>query len=73
MVRRLGVEEVIAYTKISHYELGIREPSLPILLKNAEVAGVCVDVHINDKLKLPAKLPSVPKHGSHCRGKDGAS
>lgn len=62
MLRRLGVEDIISYTKISHYELGLRLPSFPLLLRYAEVAGVCTDVLINDSLELPSKLPNVPKH-----------
>jgi transcriptional regulator with XRE-family HTH domain len=62
MVKRLGVEDEIAYTKISHYELGVREPTLPILLEYAKVAGVCVDVLIDDSRSLPLRLPSTPRH-----------
>jgi transcriptional regulator with XRE-family HTH domain len=62
MLKRLGVEDVITYTKISHYELGRREPTLPILLEYARAAGVCVDILIDDKRKLPSKLPSTPRH-----------
>jgi transcriptional regulator with XRE-family HTH domain len=62
LLRRLGFEEVIIYNRISEYELGKNEPPLPILLRYAEVAGVCVDVLINDKLDLPSKLPTKPKH-----------
>ncbi len=62
MVKRLGIEGEIAYNKISHYELGTREPPLPVLLKYAEVACVWVDVLIDDELDLPEKLPSVTKH-----------
>lgn len=62
LLRRLGLEDVISYKKISDYERGEREPSLITLLRYAEVAGVCVDVLINDKLNLPAKLPAKPKH-----------
>jgi hypothetical protein len=40
----------------------MREPSLVILLQYARVAGVCVDVLIDDALNLPVKLPSKPKH-----------
>ena len=61
MLSRLGVSELIDYTKISGYERGEREPPLPILLRYAEVAGVWVDVLINDKLDLPAKLPTAKK------------
>ncbi len=62
LLRRLGLEEVISYKKISDYERGQREPSLTILLEYAHVAGVCVDVLIDDRLDLPAKLPAKPKH-----------
>ena len=47
---------------VSGYELGTREPPLPILLKYARLAGVCVEVLIDDKLDLPAELPAKPKH-----------
>jgi transcriptional regulator with XRE-family HTH domain len=52
----------IHYSRISEYELGKNEPALPILLRYAQIAGVCVDVLINDSLDLPAKLPAKPKH-----------
>lgn len=52
----------IHYSRISEYELGKNEPPLPILLRYAEIAGICVDVLINDKLDLPDKLPGKPKH-----------
>jgi transcriptional regulator with XRE-family HTH domain len=47
---------------ISEYELGKREPPLLVLLKYAEAAGVCLDLLANDKLDLPDKLPTKPKH-----------
>jgi transcriptional regulator with XRE-family HTH domain len=56
--RRLGVEHLIDYTKISTYELGKREPPLMILLEYARLANVYVDVLIDDALDLPDKLPS---------------
>jgi transcriptional regulator with XRE-family HTH domain len=62
MLRRLGLEESMKHTRISEYELGIREPSLITLLQYARVAGICVDVLIDDKTDLPTKLPSRPKH-----------
>jgi transcriptional regulator with XRE-family HTH domain len=62
MVRRMGAEELIGQNTISEYELGKREPPLPILLKYAEAAGVCLDVLANDNLDLPSKLPAKPKH-----------
>ena len=62
LIRRLGLEDVIYQSNVSGYESGEREPPLPILLKYAEVAGVCTDTLINDKLDLPTKLPAKPKH-----------
>lgn len=62
LIRQMGAEELIAQNTISEYELGKREPSLVILLKYAEVAGVCLDVLANDEIDLPARLPAKPKH-----------
>jgi transcriptional regulator with XRE-family HTH domain len=62
MLKLLRFEKLIIYNRISEYELGKNEPPLPILLRYAEVAGICVDMLINDKVELPAKLPSKPKH-----------
>jgi len=61
MVRRLDVEGIVA-SQISEFESSKREPSLIVLLQYAHLAGVCVDVLIDDKLDLPAKLPAKPKH-----------
>lgn len=62
MIKRLGLEDKITQSRISGYELGTREPSLPTLLLFARVAGVCVDVLIDDKLEVPAQLPTIPTH-----------
>lgn len=56
MLNRLGFD--FHYTRISEYELGKNEPALPILLKYARIAGVSVDILIDDELDLPAKLPA---------------
>ena len=63
MLKRLEADDLIVYNEISKYELGLREPTLLILLQYARVAGVCVDVLIDDGLDLPARLPGVPRHG----------
>jgi transcriptional regulator with XRE-family HTH domain len=62
LIRYLGLEEFIYQSNVSGYESGEREPPLPILLKYAQAAGVCLDVLVDDELDLPAKLPSKPKH-----------
>ena len=61
MLERLGSSEGLFRSSISGYELGTREPPLPILLRYAQVAGVWIDVLVDDELDLPPKLPSVPK------------
>jgi transcriptional regulator with XRE-family HTH domain len=62
IIGQLGLTNEIYQDYISAYERGIREPPLPVLLKYARVAGVCVDVLIDDNLELPARLPGVAKH-----------
>lgn len=62
LIRRLGLEELIYQSNISGYESGEREPPLPILLKYAQAAGICLDVLVDDELDLPARLPGKPKH-----------
>lgn len=58
MHKRLDVEDEILYTRISDYELDKAEPTLMVLLRYARVAGVIVDVLIDDELDLPEKLPT---------------
>jgi transcriptional regulator with XRE-family HTH domain len=53
VIRRLGLSEELYQGSTSGYELETREPPLTVLLKYAQVAGVCVDVQINDELDLP--------------------
>ena len=63
MLKRLGVEDMIVYNRISDYERGKREPPLPILLSYARAAAVPTDVLIDDDLELPEKLPGPTDHG----------
>jgi transcriptional regulator with XRE-family HTH domain len=60
MARRLGFPE-ITREYVSGFERGTREPPLPVLLRIANLAGVYVDVLIDDGLNLPASLPARPK------------
>ena len=62
ILERLDLAESSFRSSISGYELGTREPPLPILLKYAHAAGVCVDILIDDELDLPDRLPNVPNH-----------
>jgi transcriptional regulator with XRE-family HTH domain len=58
MLERLDLAKWLYRSAVSGYELGTREPPLPVLLKYAEIAGVWVDVLIDDDLELPKKLPA---------------
>jgi transcriptional regulator with XRE-family HTH domain len=48
--------------RISDYESGKGEPSLPVLLRYARLVNISTDVLIDDELDLPEKLPAKPKH-----------
>lgn len=57
IIRRLGLNDVLTQSRISGYELGTREPSLPTLLMYARLAGISTDVLIDDEIDLPDRLP----------------
>lgn len=61
MLRHLGLAEKMFQSRISSYELGTREPPLPVLLAYAEAANVYVDALIDDDVDLPERLPSPTK------------
>ncbi|HEU0144836.1 MAG TPA: helix-turn-helix transcriptional regulator [Nitrososphaera sp.] len=42
---------------VSELERGLREPSLPLLLRYARVAGVPMEALVDDELSLPEELP----------------
>ncbi len=52
----------LTQNRISEYETGKGEPPLPVLLRYARLAGVCLERLVDDELDLPAKLPAKPKH-----------
>jgi transcriptional regulator with XRE-family HTH domain len=62
MVESLGLKDMLTRERISAYEKGDREPSLPVLLRYAQIAGVWMDVLVDDGLDLPERLPASPKH-----------
>lgn len=62
MLSQLGLAESSFRSAISGFELGTREPALPILLRYAKLAGICVDLLIDDELDLPVELPALPVH-----------
>ena len=50
IAKELGVTD---RALISQFETGKRQPSLPVILKYARIAGISTDVLIDDKAKLP--------------------
>jgi transcriptional regulator with XRE-family HTH domain len=62
LIKELGFENEIYQGNVSEYESGRREPPLPILLSYAQLAGICLDVIVNDNITLPSKIPNKPKH-----------
>ncbi len=57
MLKRLGYEESIFYTRISDYELSKRVPPLPLILQYGRVAGVHLEDIVDDEWDLPEQLP----------------
>jgi len=62
MLRKLGLADQLFRSSISSYELGDSQPPLPVLLRYARLAGVCLDVIVDDELNLPGSLPGTPQH-----------
>jgi transcriptional regulator with XRE-family HTH domain len=62
MIRRLGYDDSVYYTRVSDYELGKRVPPLPLVLEYARAAGVHMEDLVDDELDLPAKLPGSVKY-----------
>jgi transcriptional regulator with XRE-family HTH domain len=58
MIARLGLQDELSQEYISGFERGVREPSLPVLLQYARVAGVWMDILVDDRLDLPEKIPA---------------
>lgn len=61
MLAHLGLEGSHFRSAVSGYELGTREPPLPVLLEYARIANVWMDVLVDDELDLPEQLPSTAK------------
>lgn len=62
MVKRLGLEDKVPRSYLSRFETGEREPSLEVLLKYSEIAGVWINALVDDYVDLPARLPCAKMH-----------
>jgi transcriptional regulator with XRE-family HTH domain len=70
MIKRLGLADKLTREKVSAFERGVREPSLPVLLQYARVARVWMDVLVDDELDLPDELPATAKYKTGLRGRE---
>src|SRR5215208_4345095 len=57
LLKTLGFEKELSYTRISVYELDKTDPPLPVLVEYARVAGVHLEFIVDDRLNLPEILP----------------
>ncbi len=55
MLVALGLDKELFASTVSGYELGRREPPLPVIVRYAELAGCSTDYLIDDRLELPTK------------------
>ncbi len=58
----LEAEDLAPRNYISNFENGTREPPIPVLLKYARLAGVCMEVLVDDELDLPDQIPASPPY-----------
>jgi transcriptional regulator with XRE-family HTH domain len=52
MVEKLGYSDLFTRNYISAFELGTREPPLPVLLAYARLAKISTDFLIDDELEI---------------------
>lgn len=62
IIEKLNYDGQLIRSMVSNFEIGLREPPLPLILAYAQLARICTDVLLDDNLDLPQKLPSKPKH-----------
>jgi transcriptional regulator with XRE-family HTH domain len=48
-----ALELKVHYSAVSNFELGTREPDLLIVLRYARLAGISVEMIIDDQMNLP--------------------
>ena len=65
MLERLGNPKGILGTSISANERKMREPPLLVLLKYAQLAGISLEVTVDDDIELSIKLPAKARNKKH--------
>lgn len=69
MIKRLGLEGKVPRSYLSRFEAGEREPSLDVLLRYSELAGVWINALVDDAVDLPGRLPCARMHAGIKRDK----
>jgi transcriptional regulator with XRE-family HTH domain len=52
-----ALELKVHYSAVSNFELGTREPDMPIVLRYARLVGMSMDYLVDDQLNLPESSP----------------
>src|SRR3712207_7054828 len=68
-IRRLGLEGSTSAARVSEWESGVREPTLPTLLAYGSAAGVHLEAIVDDHAILPDKLPRSEEHTSELQSR----
>lgn len=56
-IKHSGITGKLDRSYVSGWEAGKREPSLDVLLRYSELAGVWLNAILDDEVDLPARLP----------------
>jgi transcriptional regulator with XRE-family HTH domain len=60
MMKRLDLDKDLFASAVSGYEIGTREPPIPVLLRYSKIAGVHMEVLADDEEDLPKRLQRIP-------------
>ena len=58
-----ALELKVHYSAVSNYELGTREPDMPLVLRYARLAGIPVETIMDDEMDLPEGI--MPHYSGH--------
>lgn len=61
LIRQMGLADELTQAEVSMFESGRRIPGLLVLREYSLLAGIYMDVLVDDELDLPDKLPANPK------------
>lgn len=62
IIQQMGLERKLKRTSVSNFERNKRMPSWQILLRYARLAGICLEVLVDDELDLPSDVSNTLSH-----------